>query len=57
MPTCHIRLLRVPQPENALHKQIAATALCYGHILVTRNVHDLAQTGVMLLNPFEASNV
>jgi predicted nucleic acid-binding protein len=49
--------LRVPHPENALDKQIAATALCYGYTLVTRNVRDFAQTGVILLNPFESSDV
>jgi toxin FitB len=45
--------LRVPHPENALDKQIAATALIYDLILVTRNVKDFAATGVTLRNPFE----
>jgi toxin FitB len=44
--------LRVPHPENALDKQIAATALIYDLILVTRNVQDFAGTGVKLYNPF-----
>jgi toxin FitB len=45
--------LRVPHPQNALDKQIAATALTCGLTLVTRNVSDFAETGVPLLNPFE----
>lgn len=49
--------LRVPHPENALDKQIAATALSYGFTLVTRNVRDFVQTGVSLLDPFESSDV
>lgn len=45
--------LRVPQPENALDKQIAATALTYDLTPVTRNVRDFAATGARLHNPFE----
>ncbi len=44
--------LRVPHPENPLDKQIAATALLHGLIVVTRNTDDFATTGVQLLNPF-----
>jgi toxin FitB len=45
--------LRVPHPENALDKQIAATALIYDLTLVTRNVRDFTHTRVRRLNPFE----
>ncbi|MCP5170320.1 MAG: type II toxin-antitoxin system VapC family toxin [Hahellaceae bacterium] len=45
--------LRVPHYENALDKQIAATALVYDLTLVTRNTADVLSTGVKLLNPFE----
>jgi len=45
--------LRVPHYENALDKQIAATALVYGLTLVTRDVDDFTGTGVQLINPFE----
>ena len=45
--------LRVPYYENALDKQIAATALTHGLTLVTRNVSDFVGTGVRSLNPFE----
>jgi predicted nucleic acid-binding protein len=44
--------LRVPHPENALDKQLAATALIYDLTVVTRNQADFQQTGVRLLNPF-----
>ena len=44
--------LRVPHPENALDKQIAATALIYELTVVTRNHKDFAKTGVRVLNPF-----
>ncbi|MEM9089426.1 MAG: type II toxin-antitoxin system VapC family toxin [Cyanobacteria bacterium P01_F01_bin.53] len=48
--------LRVPHPQNAIDKQLAATALVYGLTLVTRNVSDFVETGVPLLNPFENVN-
>ncbi len=44
--------LRVPNPENPLDKQIAATALIHGLSVVTRNTAHYAPTGVRLLNPF-----
>ena len=44
--------LRVPHHENAIDKQIAAIALTYDLIVVTRNTNDFAGTGVKLLNPF-----
>lgn len=44
--------LRVPHHENALDKQIAATALIYDLCVVTRNVNDFSATGVRVLNPF-----
>lgn len=45
--------LRVPNPENPLDKQIAATALKHDLVVVTRNVAHFAPTGVKVLNPFE----
>ena len=46
--------LRVPHPENALDKLIAATALIYDLTIVTRNHKDFVKTGVKILNPFTA---
>ncbi len=46
--------LRVPHPENPLDKQIAATALIYDLVLVTRNIRHFSATGVKLINPFSA---
>ncbi len=39
-------------PQSSLDKQIAATALLYDLIVVTRNESDFAQTGVEVLNPW-----
>jgi predicted nucleic acid-binding protein len=44
--------LRVPNPENPLDKQIAATALINDLTVVTRNTAHFAPTGVQALNPF-----
>jgi predicted nucleic acid-binding protein len=44
--------MRVPNPQHALDKLIAATALNYDLTVVTRNVNDFENTGVRLLNPF-----
>jgi len=49
--------LRVPHPENALDKLIAATALLYDLTVVTRNHRDFAGTGVQVLNPFTEEQV
>jgi toxin FitB len=45
--------LRVPHPEHALDKQIAAIALLHDLTVVTRNTDDFLATGVALLNPFQ----
>lgn len=44
--------LRASHPENPLDKQIAATALIYDLIVVTRNTSHYESTGVRFLNPF-----
>ena len=43
----------VPDPVPVIDGLLAATARVHGLTLVTRNVGDLARTGVPLLNPFE----
>lgn len=43
--------LRVPHAENALDKQIAATASIHGLTVVTRNERHFLSTGVKILNP------
>ena len=47
--------LRVPNRENPLDKQIAATAIIHDLTVVTRNTAHHAPTGVRLLNPFAES--
>jgi predicted nucleic acid-binding protein len=44
--------LRVPHHENALDKQIAATALIHDLTVVTRNRKDYRQTYARTLDPF-----
>lgn len=44
--------LRVPNPEDPLDKQIAATALIHDLTVVTRNTEHFLPTGVKLKNPF-----
>ena len=44
--------LRVPNAENPLDKQIAATALINDLTVVTRNSAHYVPTGVRVLNPF-----
>jgi toxin FitB len=45
--------LRVPHPENAIDKQIAATALTHDLTLVTRNTNHLEGLAIRVLNPFD----
>lgn len=43
------------RPIAAIDGLLAATALVHELVFVTRNVSDVAHTGVDVLNPFEAS--
>jgi predicted nucleic acid-binding protein len=43
----------VPNPLPVIDGFLAATAQEYGLVLVTRNVKDVASSGVAVLNPFE----
>jgi predicted nucleic acid-binding protein len=45
--------LNVPDPLPVIDGLMAATAKVRGWTLVTRNVGDLARSGVRLLNPFD----
>ncbi|MEZ4234989.1 MAG: type II toxin-antitoxin system VapC family toxin [Myxococcota bacterium] len=44
----------VPDPVPTVDGLLAATALVHDLTFVTRNVEDIAGTGVRVLNPFEA---
>ena len=46
--------LRVPDPDHALDKQVAAIALVNDLTVVTRNTADFAGTGVRVMNPFRS---
>ena len=43
------------QPRGDIDGLIAATAIVHDLILVTRNVGDFKDTGVSVINPWEAS--
>jgi predicted nucleic acid-binding protein len=45
--------LNVPDPVPVVDGLLAATAKIHGLTLATRNVKDVARTGVRLVNPFE----
>ena len=45
--------LQVPNPQNAIDKQIAAIALLHDLTVVTGNIDDLSGCGLLLLNPFQ----
>jgi predicted nucleic acid-binding protein len=45
----------VPNPHNAIDKQIAAIALLHDLTVVTRNIDDFVGCGVRLNNPFAGS--
>lgn len=49
----HCAKLHVPDPRSDRDALIAATALVHGMPVITRNIQDLAPTGVELLNPWE----
>lgn len=47
--------LNVPDPLPVVDGLMAATALVHGLTLVTRNVADVAPSGIRVLNPFTAA--
>jgi len=49
-PVC--AALHTPNPQSARDAMIAATAIEHKFTVVTRNVADFAQTGVVLTNPW-----
>ncbi|KQV05749.1 MULTISPECIES: type II toxin-antitoxin system VapC family toxin [unclassified Kitasatospora] len=48
--------LTVPDPLPVIDGLLAATAQVHGLTFVTRNVKDVARTGVSVLNPFEPAD-
>ena len=45
--------LNVPDPLPVVNGILAATAKVHGLTLTTRNVKDVARSGIQVLNPFE----
>jgi len=52
----HWGRLTASRPGSVIDTLMASTALVHGLVLVTRNVKDVAWTGVAYLNPFEATS-
>lgn len=48
--------LHVPDPRSDRDALIAATALAHGMTVVTRNIADFWDTGVSLVDPWQASS-
>jgi predicted nucleic acid-binding protein len=48
--------LNVPDPLPVIDGLLAATARARGLVLVTRNVADLARSGIRVFNPFDAAD-
>jgi len=48
--------LTAARPGSVIDTLMAATALVHGLVLVTRNVSDVAWTGVAYVNPFEPAS-
>lgn len=46
--------LNVPDPLPVVDALLAATALVHGLTVATRNVGDIARTGVAVVNPFDS---
>lgn len=46
--------LHVPDPRSDRDALIAATAIVHGFTVVTRNIKDFRETGVSLINPWNA---
>ena len=44
---------RLGRPINDFDAQIAATARAHGMMLATRDIHDFAETGIQIINPWE----
>jgi hypothetical protein len=47
-------ILYVPEPKSYRDSLIAATAIVHKLTIVTRNVSDFIQTGVNIINPWDA---
>jgi hypothetical protein len=48
--------LNVPDPLPVIDSLLAATAKIHGLSVATRNIRDIARTGVDCVNPFEADS-